>query len=118
MKNGKQGIKPINKETVAVIAVLLTIAVLSVGFCFITYEHPVVFLGTDLYRQYEEACIRYSHTLMFGLFGIPAHAQFVEIRETGYGIEILMISVLPPARTKVYHSEADAPYWTTGWNAY
>ena len=118
MKNGKQGIKPTKKGTVAVIAVLLAIAVLSVGFCFITYEHPVVLLGTDLYRQYEEACIRYSHTLMFGLFGIPAHAQFVEIRETGYGIEILMISVLPPARTKVYHSEADAPYWTTGFNAY
>lgn len=78
----------------------------------------MVLLGTDLYRQYEEACTEYSHTLMFGSFGIPAHAQIMVIRETGYGIEILMISVLPPARTKVYHSEADAPYWTTGLNAY
>ena len=118
MKNGRQGRNPIKKGTVTVIAVLLAIAVLSAGFCIVTVEHPVVLLGTDLYRQYEEACMRYSRTLMFGLFGIPAHAQFVEIRETEYGIEILMISVLPPARTKVYHSEADAPYWTTGLNSY
>ncbi len=99
---------------------LVVLALAAYLFDVYTYDHPVIVAGRSLYTGREEQILAYGRTLMFSYIGGRAHAQFITLRvnQSSGCIEILLISVMPPARTKVYHSDADVPYWETGLKSY
>lgn len=79
-----------------------------------TYNSPIIIGDSALYEQYMKYCLSYSHTLMEDFLGIPAHAQFIYVVKENNNIVITLISIIPPAQTKVWHSDNDAPYWKIG----
>ena len=95
----------------AVIAVVCAVILAMYG---ITYDNPIFVGDAELCEAYRDVCLRYSHELMADCLGIPAHAQIIFVRQGEGQTEILLLSFLPPSRTKVWHSDGDAPYWEMG----
>ena len=99
------------------IIIISTISVFCIAvliFYHVTYSNPIVIGDLDLAEEYEEVCLRYSHTLMESFCGIPAHAQIINVRKGEGEIIILLTSIFPLSRTKVWHSDGDIPYWEIG----
>ena len=105
-----------------VLLIVLIIVCIFGTACYSTYLNPIIY-GDNLDNFdpiFEEKCVEYSHTLMGEFLGIEIHAQFVRVKKTseesdGYELaELLLISVFPPAITKVWYSSEDVPYWRTG----
>ncbi len=101
------------------VLIIVMLCLLNIAVYHVTYDNPIVLGDHELYHQYKEYCLSYSHTLMEDFLGIKAHAQIIHISEgDSASAEILLISLIPPSRTKVWHSEGDIPYWECGLNSY
>lgn len=102
------------KALIAIILTLIVLFIVVLIFNRVTYDHPIFTGDPELAVKYREVCLRYSHTLMEDFCGIPAHAQIINVRQGEGEIMILLTSVFPLSRTKVWYSEGDAPYWEIG----
>lgn len=101
-----------------IIIVLPVLIALNLILYYSTYNNPIIIGNDKLYEQYKKYCLSYSHTLMEDFLGVPTHAQIICLQTENNEIVITLISVIPPARTKVWHSEGDAPYWKIGFRSY
>lgn len=102
--------KPV-RIRIILFAIIATIVLLNAAVYGITYNHPLILGDPALCEQYREVCLRYSHELMADCLGIPAHAQIISIQPGQGEVIILLTSIIPPSRTKVWHSDGDVPYW-------
>lgn len=99
---------------IAIISMIIVLFIAVLIFYNVTYNSPIFIGDPDLISEYNEVCLRYSHTLMEDFCGIPAHAQIINVRKDGGDTVILLTSIFPLSRTKVWHSDGDAPYWEIG----
>lgn len=108
------------KNFIVKITIIVLLALISFNLIlyYSTYNTPIIIDNDKLYEQYKEYCLSYSHTLMEDFLRIPTHAQIICLQTENNEIVITLISVIPPARTKVWHSEGDAPYWKIGLRSY
>ena len=111
MENTKLAQKKILHGIVSVIGVFCIAVII---FYYVTYSNPIVIWEPDLVEEYSEVYLRYSHTLMENFCGIPAHAQIINVQKREGDIVILLTSIFPLSRTKVWHSDGDIPYWEIG----
>jgi len=95
--------------------ILLLCIILPVSFYAITYSHPLVLGDPGLFARHKEACMRYSHELMGEFLGIfPTHGQIIHIKPaegSAVNVVITLRSLLPPAKTTVWHADGEIPYW-------
>ena len=101
------------------IIIFSTIGVLCIAaliFYNVTYNNPIITGDSELVTEYKEVCLRYGRTLMGDFCGIRAHAQIINVRKEKGCVVILLTSIFPLSRTKVWHSDGDAPYWESGFH--
>ena len=101
-----------------IVTVIVAICLTNILVYHITYDNPIIIGDSELCEKYRDVCLRYSHTLMEDFFGIPAHAQIINVRKGEGEIVILLTSFFPLSRTKVWHSDGDIPYWEIGLHSY
>lgn len=100
------------------VSVIVAFSVSVTVFYHITYDHPIIIGESELCEKYRDICIGYGHTLMLNFLGIEAHAQFINIEKKDGQIIIILSSIFPPSRTKVWYSEGDVPYFEMGADSY